>query len=37
FMATMKSKDIALNRKMLAEIAKDDIESFKRIMQTVNK
>ena len=37
FMATMKSKDIALNRKMLAEIAKDDIESFKRILQTVNK
>jgi len=37
FMATMKSKGIALNRKMLAEIAKDDIESFKRILQTVNK
>ncbi|KKS84660.1 MAG: 50S ribosomal protein L20P [Parcubacteria group bacterium GW2011_GWA2_43_11] len=37
FMATMKSKDIALNRKMLAEIAKDDIESFKRILQTVTK
>lgn len=37
FMATMKSKDIALNRKMLAEIAKDDIESFKRILTTVTK
>lgn len=37
FMATMKSKDIALNRKMLAEIAKDEIESFKRILTTVTK
>ncbi|HCC05129.1 TPA: 50S ribosomal protein L20, partial [Patescibacteria group bacterium] len=37
FMATMKNKDIALNRKMLAEIAKDDIESFKRILTTVVK
>ena len=37
FMATMKSKGIALNRKMLAEVAKDEPESFKRILQTVNK
>jgi large subunit ribosomal protein L20 len=37
FMATMKSKDVALNRKMLAEVAKDDIESFKRILTTVTK
>lgn len=37
FMATMKSKDIALNRKMLAEIALSEPESFERIVQQVTK
>jgi large subunit ribosomal protein L20 len=37
FMATMKSKDIALNRKMLAEIAKDAPETFERVVNTVTK
>jgi len=37
FMATMKSKEVALNRKMLAEIANQDPESFERVIQFVTK
>lgn len=32
FMASLKAKDIALNRKMLAELAAHDIETFKKVI-----
>ena len=35
-MAALKNKDVRLNRKMLAEIAARDFESFKKIYQSVN-
>ncbi len=37
FIATMKAKKIELNRKMLSEIAKDEPESFARLVETVVK
>jgi len=35
FIATLKAKNILVNRKMLATIAKDEPESFKRILANV--
>ncbi len=37
FMAMMKAKGMALNRKMLATIAKDEPESFDRIVEEITK
>ncbi len=37
FMAMMKSKGMALNRKMLATIAKDEPESFDRVIKEITK
>jgi len=37
FMSAMKAKDIALNRKMLAEMAKDEPKSFERVVTEVKK
>lgn len=37
FMAAMKSKDMALNRKMLATLAKDEPETFERVVKEVTK
>jgi len=37
FIGTLKEKNVALNRKMLAEIAKDTPDTFKRIVDTVSK
>jgi large subunit ribosomal protein L20 len=35
FMKMMKDKDIAVNRKMLAELAKDEPEAFERLVKEV--
>jgi large subunit ribosomal protein L20 len=37
FMGALKKKDIALNRKMLSEIAQSDPQTFERIVQTATK
>lgn len=37
FMSMLKKKDIALNRKMLAEISKENPDSFVRIIQEATK
>ena len=37
FMAQMKAKDMALNRKMLAELAKDEPETFNRVVAQIIK
>jgi large subunit ribosomal protein L20 len=37
FMDMLKKKDIALNRKMLAELAKDHPETFERLVKEVTK
>ncbi len=37
FISVLKSKHIEINRKMLAELAKDQPETFKRIVEEVTK
>ena len=37
FMHMLKEKDIKINRKMLSELAKDEPETFKRIVETAQK
>jgi large subunit ribosomal protein L20 len=37
FMKAMKEKGFALNRKMLAELAKDEPEAFNRVVDEVTK